>query len=114
MLQFLQTTLKLLLHLSQKASPYYIYLKLYPLFSNVYPSGAFLRYAFGLISEYISDELSSALERHLDLPAVPKSVTNDEVKEPPSKRQKLGETKHEPTEDYSKELLPAKVCTLSY
>lgn len=73
-----------------------------------------MRYAFGLISEYVSDDLSSTLEGHLNLPAVPKSVTSDEVKEPPSKRQKLGGTKQEPTEDYSKDqsLLPNKVCTL--
>lgn len=59
----------------------------------------------------MSDEISAALETHLDLPAIPKSVATDEGKEPPSKRQKLGSVNHEPIEDYSKDqnLLQAKV-----
>jgi hypothetical protein len=67
-----------------------------------------------LISEYLCDELSAALEKHLDLPAVQKPANNQDVKEPPAKRQKIdGDTKSEPLEDYSKDQKPfAKVCFL--
>ncbi|XP_046653132.1 ribonuclease H2 subunit B-like [Daphnia pulicaria] len=75
--------------------------------SATVPESLFTRYAFGLISEYLSDELSAALEKHLDLPAVPKFANNDDVKEPPAKRQKFGSViKSEPTEDYSKDQKP--------
>lgn len=47
------------------------------------------------------------MEKHLDLPAVPKFANNDDVKEPPAKRQKFGsDIKSEPTEDYSKDQKP--------
>lgn len=70
---------------------------LIPLFS-----GAFLRYAHGMISEYLSEELSTLLEKHLKLPAVINSST-EENKEPPAKRQKMSS---EPLEDYSKDQSP--------
>jgi hypothetical protein len=67
-----------------------------------------------LISEYLCDELSAALEKHLDLPALPKPAHNEDVKEPPAKRQKIGgDIKSEPIEDYSKDQKPLmKVCLL--
>jgi len=63
------------------------------------PEGSFLRYAHGMVSEYLSEELSLALEKHLKLPAVTNS-SNEENKEPPAKRQKMNA---EPLEDYSKD-----------
>ena len=73
-----------------------------------------MRYAHGLISEYLSDELSLALEKHLNLPAMPKGATNDEVKEPPAKRQKIGDGNHEPLEDYSKDQKPLVKVSASF
>ena len=52
-----------------------------------------------MVSEYLSEELSLALEKHLKLPAVTNS-SNEENKEPPAKRQKMNA---EPLEDYSKD-----------
>lgn len=74
-----------------------------------------MRYAFGLVSEYLSDELSAVLEKHLDLPVVPKSVKEEEANEPPAKRQKIsGDPNQEPLEDYSKDQKPlAKVYILT-
>ncbi len=64
-----------------------------------------MRYAHGIISEYLSEEMSALLEKHLDLPPVQKSqIVKDEVQEPPQKKQKLNPTNSsEPIEDYSKE-----------
>lgn len=83
---------------------------------NIYLSGSYTRYAFGLISEYLSCEISNALEKHLNLPPVIKNTGNEDVKEPPTKRQKLGSSNCEPTEDYSKDqsLLQAKVRYLMF
>lgn len=52
-----------------------------------------------MISEYLSEELCMLLEKHLNLPALTHS-SNQESKEPPSKRQKMSS---EPLEDYSKD-----------
>ena len=71
-----------------------------------------MRYAHGIISEYLSEELSAQLEKHFDLPPVQKSqIAKDEVQEPPQKKQKLNPTNSsEPIEDYSKEgATPMKV-----
>lgn len=58
----------------------------------------YLRYAHGLISEYISEDLSTALLKHLQLPELssPKEV------EPPSKKRKLSDKPVEAGEDYTK------------
>lgn len=58
----------------------------------------YLRYAHGLISEYISEDLSKALLKHLQLPELssPKEV------EPPSKKRKLTDKPLEAGEDYTK------------
>ncbi|XP_076857544.1 ribonuclease H2 subunit B [Brachyhypopomus gauderio] len=58
----------------------------------------YLRYAHGLISEYISEELSKDLLKHLQLPEIssPKEV------EPPSKKRKLSDKPVEAGEDYTK------------
>ncbi|KAI5106883.1 ribonuclease H2 subunit B isoform X1, partial [Silurus meridionalis] len=58
----------------------------------------YLRYAHGLISEYISEELSKDLHKHLQLPEIssPKEV------EPPSKKRKLSDKPVEAGEDYTK------------
>ncbi|MEQ2243483.1 hypothetical protein ILYODFUR_007466, partial [Ilyodon furcidens] len=58
----------------------------------------YLRYAHGLISEYISEELSKALLKHLGLPEL-KSPTGTE---PPSKKRKLSDKPVEAGEDYTK------------
>jgi len=63
------------------------------------PESSYLRYAHGMISEYLSEELCMLLEKHLNLPALTHS-SNQESKEPPSKRQKMSS---EPLEDYSKD-----------
>nr|SVE74961.1 EOG090X017X [Daphnia dolichocephala] len=66
------------------------------------PESSFMRYAFGLVSEYLSDEVSVALEKYLDLPVVVKSEKGEEASEPPAKRQKIGsDPNQEPLEDYS-------------
>ncbi|XP_068615759.1 ribonuclease H2 subunit B-like [Brachionichthys hirsutus] len=58
----------------------------------------FLRYAHGLISEYISEDLSKALLKHLQLP----ELTSPKEAEPPSKKRKLSDTPVEAGEDYTK------------
>lgn len=58
----------------------------------------YLRYGHGLISEYISEDLSKALLRHLQLP----ERTSTKEAEPPSKKRKLDEKPVEAGEDYSK------------
>uniref|UniRef100_A0A3Q3XNK1 Ribonuclease H2 subunit B n=1 Tax=Mola mola TaxID=94237 RepID=A0A3Q3XNK1_MOLML len=57
----------------------------------------YLRYAHGLISEYISEDLSKALLRHL-LP----ELTSPKETEPPSKKRKLSDKPVEAGEDYTK------------
>uniref|UniRef100_A0A3P9AED3 Ribonuclease H2 subunit B n=1 Tax=Esox lucius TaxID=8010 RepID=A0A3P9AED3_ESOLU len=58
----------------------------------------FLRYAHGLLSEYISEDLSRALHKHLQLPeiSIPKAA------EPPSKKRKLSDQPVEAGDDYTK------------
>lgn len=58
----------------------------------------YLRYAHGLISEYISEDLSKALLRHLGLP----ELTSPKETEPPSKKRKLSDQPVEAEEDYTK------------
>uniref|UniRef100_A0A3B4XHY4 Ribonuclease H2 subunit B n=1 Tax=Seriola lalandi dorsalis TaxID=1841481 RepID=A0A3B4XHY4_SERLL len=57
----------------------------------------YLRYAHGLISEYISEDLSKALLKHL-LP----ELTSPKETEPPSKKRKLSDKPVEAGEDYTK------------
>ncbi|KAJ8350339.1 hypothetical protein SKAU_G00254690 [Synaphobranchus kaupii] len=58
----------------------------------------YLRYAHGLISEYVSEDLGKALHKILQLPEIlsPKEL------EPPSKKRKLSDTPVEAGEDYTK------------
>uniref|UniRef100_A0A146P2E0 Ribonuclease H2 subunit B n=1 Tax=Fundulus heteroclitus TaxID=8078 RepID=A0A146P2E0_FUNHE len=58
----------------------------------------YLRYAHGLISEYISEELSKALLKHLGLP----ELKSPKEAEPPSKKRKLSDKPVEAGEDYTK------------
>ncbi|KAM9347827.1 ribonuclease H2 subunit B isoform 1-T1 [Symphorus nematophorus] len=58
----------------------------------------YLRYAHGLISEYISEDLSKALLQHLQLP----ELTSPKETEPPSKKRKLSDKPVEAGEDYTK------------
>uniref|UniRef100_UPI0037E74D76 ribonuclease H2 subunit B isoform X2 n=1 Tax=Semicossyphus pulcher TaxID=241346 RepID=UPI0037E74D76 len=58
----------------------------------------YLRYAHGLVSEYISEDLSRALLRHLQLP----ELTSPKETEPPSKKRKLSDKPVEAGEDYTK------------
>lgn len=58
----------------------------------------YLLYAHGLISEYISEDLSSALRKHLQLP----ELTSPKETEPPSKKRKLSDKPVEAGEDYTK------------
>ncbi|KAK2840001.1 hypothetical protein Q5P01_013741 [Channa striata] len=58
----------------------------------------YLRYAHGLISEYISEDLSKALLTHLRLP----ELTSPKETEPPSKKRKLSDKPVEAGEDYTK------------
>nr|XP_020465123.1 ribonuclease H2 subunit B [Monopterus albus] len=58
----------------------------------------YLRYAHGLISEYISEDLSKALLRHLQLP----ELTSPKETEPPSKKRKLSDKPVKAGEDYTK------------
>uniref|UniRef100_A0A3Q3EVV3 Ribonuclease H2, subunit B n=1 Tax=Labrus bergylta TaxID=56723 RepID=A0A3Q3EVV3_9LABR len=58
----------------------------------------YLRYAHGLISEYISEDLSKALLSHLQLP----ELTSPKETEPPSKKRKLSDNPVEAGEDYTK------------
>ncbi|XP_041806827.1 ribonuclease H2 subunit B isoform X2 [Chelmon rostratus] len=58
----------------------------------------YLRYAHGLISEYISEDLSKALLKHLQLP----ELTSPKEAEPPSKKRKLSDKPVEAGEDYTK------------
>ncbi|XP_073329739.1 ribonuclease H2 subunit B [Pagrus major] len=62
------------------------------------PEEDYLRYAHGLISEYISEDLSKALLKHLQLP----ELTSPKETEPPSKKRKLSDNPVEAGEDYTK------------
>ncbi|XP_059935785.1 ribonuclease H2 subunit B isoform X2 [Mesoplodon densirostris] len=57
----------------------------------------YIRYAHGLISDYIPKELSDDLSKYLKLPEPPASVPD-----PPSKRVKLSDQPVEAKEDYTK------------
>ncbi|XP_061026644.1 ribonuclease H2 subunit B isoform X4 [Eubalaena glacialis] len=57
----------------------------------------YVRYAHGLISDYIPKELSDDLSKYLKLPEPPASVPN-----PPSKKVKLSDEPVEAKEDYTK------------
>ncbi|XP_061548048.1 ribonuclease H2 subunit B isoform X2 [Phycodurus eques] len=58
----------------------------------------YLSYAHGLISEYISQDLSKDLRHHLQLP----EITSPKETEPPLKKRKLSDKPVEPGEDYTK------------
>uniref|UniRef100_A0A8C5N490 Ribonuclease H2 subunit B n=1 Tax=Gouania willdenowi TaxID=441366 RepID=A0A8C5N490_GOUWI len=58
----------------------------------------YLRYAHGLISEYISQDLSTALLKHLGLP----QLMSPKETEPPAKKRKISEQPVEAVEDYTK------------
>ncbi|KAI7808831.1 ribonuclease H2 subunit B isoform X2 [Triplophysa rosa] len=58
----------------------------------------YLRYAHGLISEYISEDLSKDLLKHLQLP----EISSPKETEPPSKKRKLSDKPVEAGEDYTK------------
>ncbi|XP_017265645.1 ribonuclease H2 subunit B isoform X2 [Kryptolebias marmoratus] len=58
----------------------------------------YLRYAHGLISDYISEDLSKVLLRHLGLP----ELKSPKETEPPSKKRKLSDKPVEAEEDYTK------------
>lgn len=58
----------------------------------------YLSYAHGLISEYISEDLSNALRKHLQLP----ELASPKESEPPSKKRKLSDKPVEAGEDYTK------------
>ncbi|XP_066497079.1 ribonuclease H2 subunit B isoform X2 [Hoplias malabaricus] len=58
----------------------------------------YLRYAHGLISEYISEELSKVLHKLLQLP----EISSPKEAEPPSKKRKLSDKAVEAGEDYTK------------
>lgn len=58
----------------------------------------YLRYAHGLISEYISEDLSKDLLSHLQLP----EISSPKETEPPSKKRKLSDKPVEAGEDYTK------------
>lgn len=58
----------------------------------------YLCYAHGLISEYISEDLSNALRKHLQLP----ELKSPKESEPPSKKRKLSDKPVEAGEDYTK------------
>ncbi|KAM9802036.1 ribonuclease H2 subunit B [Syngnathus typhle] len=58
----------------------------------------YLGYAHGLISEYISKDLSKELRQHLQLP----EITSPKETEPPSKKRKLSDKPVEAGEDYTK------------
>lgn len=65
----------------------------------------YVRYAHGVISDYLSEEFSSALREYMNIPVVvsKKEIENEE---PPSKRQKTEATN--PTDDYSKNRTKSK------
>ncbi|CAL1582004.1 unnamed protein product [Knipowitschia caucasica] len=58
----------------------------------------YLRYAHGLISGYLSEDLSNALRIHLNLP----ELTSPAESEPPLKKRKLSDKPVEAGEDYTK------------
>uniref|UniRef100_A0A8C6S7G6 Ribonuclease H2 subunit B n=1 Tax=Neogobius melanostomus TaxID=47308 RepID=A0A8C6S7G6_9GOBI len=58
----------------------------------------YLHYAHGLISEYLSEDLSDTLRKHLKLP----ELTSPKESEPPSKKRKLSDKPVEAGEDYTK------------
>ncbi|KAK3583662.1 hypothetical protein CHS0354_021403 [Potamilus streckersoni] len=59
----------------------------------------YLRYAHGMISEYLPQDLSSDLRQYLGIPSAPEK-RQSEAENPPSKKVKLEDIT--PTEDYSK------------
>lgn len=58
----------------------------------------YLRYAHGFLSEYISEDLSKDLLKHLQLP----EISSPKESEPPSKKRKLSDKPIEAGEDYTK------------
>ncbi|XP_060593366.1 ribonuclease H2 subunit B-like [Ruditapes philippinarum] len=58
----------------------------------------YMRYAFGVVSDYLPTELTNLLREHLGIPVVAEKRPSD-AKNPPSKRAKLEDIT--PNEDYS-------------
>ena len=67
-------------------------------------SGQYLRYAFGIVSSYLSKDLTEKLREHLKIPAEKKATTKREPTESlvGSANKKAKTTASAPTEDYSK------------
>lgn len=63
----------------------------------------YMRYAFGVVSDYLPSDLSSSLREFLGIPAVVEKRPSD-AQNPPSKRAKLGDIT--PSEDYSLNVKP--------
>ena len=70
------------------------------------PIEAYTVLAHGIISEYLPQELAKKLHQHLKLPAKKVKPMMPLNKENQSKKQKLDG----PTEDYTKDNIPVKVC----
>ncbi|XP_038658522.1 ribonuclease H2 subunit B [Scyliorhinus canicula] len=70
----------------------------------------YLRYAHGLLSDYIPVDLSVEFLKYLELPAV---STKTAVSEPPSKKRKLADKLVEADEDYTKFNSDSKETKLS-
>ncbi|XP_038050978.1 ribonuclease H2 subunit B-like [Patiria miniata] len=64
----------------------------------------YLRYAAGMLSDYITSDHSKQLFSHLGIKAVAekKAAETDTASEPPSKKARLSTANGEPEEDYSK------------
>lgn len=58
----------------------------------------YLRFAHGLVSEYLSEDLKKSLLKHLQLP----ELSSPKENEPPSKKRKLSDKPVEASEDFSK------------
>ncbi|ESO86408.1 hypothetical protein LOTGIDRAFT_235451 [Lottia gigantea] len=72
----------------------------------------FVKYSYGIISDYLPLTLSKQLHQYLGIPEVEeKPKTSNSTEEPPAKRVKLEEIK--PLEDYSKQNKDKKKTTLS-
>ncbi|XP_071154480.1 ribonuclease H2 subunit B-like [Mytilus edulis] len=76
--------------------------------SSVTSREDFVRFAHGVVSDFISEDLSIALRDYMGIPVIiPKKEIENE--EPPAKKQKTGSSA--PTDDYSKEQSKPKAQT---
>ncbi len=73
----------------------------------IFLSVAYLRYAHGLVSDYLEQDMSEKLKVHLQVPdeekAAPKKRASTDEAISANKRQKKATGDNEPEEDYSKE-----------